>query len=379
MVLNKAYLSLIKLGIGHESDIPEEIDWKAVRQLASKQGLAAVILDGVKALIERGLLIGGRAMDIDLKFEWMGESVVAYEQRYEAYRNTIASLAKFYAEHGFKMMVLKGYGLSLNYPVPNHRPCGDIDIYLFGKYEEADEALSKECGIGIDNSHHHHTTFNYKGFLVENHYDFINVHYGHGNRELERVLKSMADDDSHSVGIACGEDSARVYLPSSNLHALFQIRHCILHFASSEINLRHLLDWGLFVEKHSFEIDWKWLVGVLRDFHMLDFFNYLNAICVEDLGYAAELFGGMNSAIDGGRISDICVIDPSLKKRILADIISPEFTEEEPTGPGLLRRVAFKYRRWQANAWKQRLCFSGSRFLAFWNSVWAHLLKPESI
>lgn len=373
MVPNKAYLSLIKLGIGHESDIPEEIDWKAVRQLASKQGLSAVVLDGVKALIERGLLIGGRAMDIDLKFDWMGESVVAYEQRYEAYRNTIASLAKFYAEHGFKMMVLKGYGLGLNYPVPNHRPCGDIDIWLFGHFKDADSVLSKELGIAIDNGHHHHTVFTYEGFMVENHYDIVNVHYGNRSSDLEVILKKLAADDSKFVEITYEGRSSKVYLPSANLHALFQIKHCMSHFASTFISLRQLLDWALFVEKHSTEIDWKWLVDVLRDFHMLDFFNYLNVICVEDLGFNAELFPAVAD------MKGASGVDVDMKKRILADIMTPEFTEEAPAKKGLISRVAFKFRRWQANAWKQRLCYKGSRFMAFWRGVYAHLLKPESI
>lgn len=374
MVPNNTYLSLIRLGIGHKADIPSEIDWKAVRQLASKQGLAAIVLDGVKVLMDKAPT-ALKGLDIDFKLDWVAESVVVYEQRYEDYRKTIAELAAFYKEHGFKMMVLKGYGLSLNYPVPSHRPCGDIDIWQFGDYRKADEAIARELGIKVDNSHHHHTTFDFKGYLIENHYDIINVHYGHRNRELEGVLKKLARDDSNYVEI----NDLRVYLPSANLHALFLIRHCMSHFSSTFISLRQLLDWALFVEKHTSEIDWKWLCEVLEDFHMIEFFNYLNAICIEDLGFDVELFGRTVSVIDGCRISGTCVIDPSLKKRILADIISPEFTEEEPSGPGLFRRVAFKYRRWQANAWKQRLCFSGSRFVAFWNSVWAHILKPESI
>ena len=41
--VNAAYLSLIKLGIGHKADVPTVIDWNAVRLLASIQGLAAVV------------------------------------------------------------------------------------------------------------------------------------------------------------------------------------------------------------------------------------------------------------------------------------------------------------------------------------------------
>ena len=100
---------------------------------------------------------------------------------------------------------------------------------------------------------------------------------------------------------------------------------------------------------------------------MTDFFNYLNAVCIEDLGFERGLFPSAEN------------IDKALKQRVLGDIISPEFAEEEPAKKGVFSRVAFKYRRWQANAWKQKLCYNDSRFLSFWKSVWAHVLKPDSI
>lgn len=93
------------------------------------------------------------------------------------------------------MMVLKGYACSLNWPKPEHRPCGDIDIWLFGQQKEADKALSKEKGIEIDKSHHHHTVFYWGEFMVENHYDFINVHQNKTNAKLEKVLKELGKDD----------------------------------------------------------------------------------------------------------------------------------------------------------------------------------------
>ena len=66
-----------------------------------------------------------------------------------------------------------------------------------------------------------------------------------------------------------------------------------------------------------------------------------------------------------------------MKERVLRDILEPEFGEEAPQR--LLPRVWFRYRRWQANAWKQRLCYKESRWSAFWTGVWNHLLKPSSI
>lgn len=70
-------------------------------------------------------------------------------------------------------------------------------------------------------------------------------------------------------------------------------------------------------------------------------------------------------------------VDKKLKARVLGDILEPEFNEEQPKR--LLPRVWFRYRRWQANGWKQRLCYNESRWSAFWSGVWNHLLKPSSI
>lgn len=331
-----------------------------MKALALEQGLSAIVLDGAQALTDRCGLIDGRSMDKALKKQWIGTVIQNYEWKYEDYRKRIGQLARFYNEHGFQMMVLKGYGLSLNYLIPQHRPCGDIDIWAFGKYKEADEALSRELSIPVDSTHHHHSTFSYKGYLVENHYDFVNVHYGHGNERLEIVFKELAMDDSVRTEI----DGQTVYLPSANLHALFVLRHNMLHFASTRMNLRQVLDWGFLLEKHGSEIDWPWLKSILDEYHMTDFFHCLNAICVEDLGFDVSVFPTFQ-------------FDVALKERVLHDTLSPEFSEETPAS--IWKRITFKYRRWQANAWKQNLCYGDSRFKSFWVSVWGHLMKPEMI
>ena len=339
-----------------------------------------------------------------VRLEWIGEVLQGYEYRYELYRRAIAEMAQFYNSHGFKMMVLKGYACSLDWPKPEHRPTGDIDIWQFGEQKAADAALlnlndidnqgspegSKsqknltQNHIEIDNSHHHHTVFYWRDFMVENHYDFLNVHAHKSSRELEKVFKELGKDDSHFVYVY-GE---KVYMPSPNLHALFLIRHMVAHFVGAEITLRQVLDWAFFAEKHTKEIDWKWLEEQLMKFHMMDFYNCINAICVGDLGFDVKIFPSVkltsstsDSTQDSSNRFDSPSLfpqfDPSLKERILNDILSPEFQGEEPRG--FFARIAFKYRRWQANAWKQELCHPESRWETFWSGVWNHLLKPASI
>lgn len=202
--------------------------------------------------------------------------------------------------------------------------------------------------------------------MVENHYDFINVYHHKSNSELEMILKELGLDDSHYVEMtdASTGSATKVYLPSPNLHALFLLKHTMNDFTSFSMTLRQLLDWAFFVEKHSKEIDWKRLVGVLEKYHMLDFFNIINAICVEDLGFNASIFHNVQ-------------FKPGLKDRVLKDILEPEFSVEEPSS--LFPRLAYKIKRWRGNSWKHELCYNESMWSTFWYGVWGHLLKPKSI
>ena len=368
--VKKTFLTLVRLGLGHPAaldsetvqgiSLPETIDWDAVLTLASEHGLAAIASDGAQVLSGQGALSGKRAMAPELKMRWIATVLRSYEQTYGDYRMRIAQLASLYQKHGFRMMVLKGYGLSLNYPVPAHRPCGDIDIWLFGRYKEADAALSQELSIPIDNAHHHHTIFQFRGYTVENHYDLVDTHYGHGNTELEKIFKSLTEKDLSSTEI----NGQTIWLPSPDFNALFLLRHMMQHFASTRMNIRQLLDWGLFVKRHSSDIDWPWLQDILHRFRMDGFFNCMMAICVEDLGFDPASFPA-------------CQADAAMKERILDDILSPEFSGQTPDR--FLARIAFKYRRWQANAWKQDFCYGDNRFWSFLVSAWSHLIKPSMI
>ncbi len=350
--LQDNFLSLVRLGIGHSVSIPcETFDWQALQALAMEQGLYAIAFDGVEKLS-----LSSRPPQ-DLLLEWIGEVLQGYEYQYGAYKKAISELAGFYNVHGYKMMVLKGYACSLDWPRPEHRPCGDIDIWLFGKQKEADSAIVREKGIKIDKSHHHHTVFNWQDFTVENHYDFINTKRHLSHRGLERVLKEMGKDDSFSVSV----DGEKVYLPSPNLHALFLVRHALNHFASIGINLRQVLDWAFFVEKHHKEIDWVWLHDVIDEYHMTEFFSCMNAICVEDLGFNSAIFHGVQ-------------FKPGLKDKILNDIFNPEYPLKKSSN--LIKNIVMSYSRWKGNAWKRDLCYKEKPQLGLLGGIMSLLMKP---
>lgn len=350
---------MVRQGIGHESRVlSQDIDWTVIKALADAHGLSAVVLDGINEILKTNSQFS--TLNPQLKLSWIGEVMQSYEGRYAAYVKAIGNLAEFYNQHGYKMMVLKGYASSLDWPNPKHRPCGDIDIWQFGEQKEADAVLAKEKGVKIDTSHHHHTVFEWDGFSVENHYDFINVHHHKSNVEFEKILKQLGEDDSHFVEL----NGEKVYLPSLNLHALFLLKHLMMHFASEGIMLRQVVDWGFFVEKNGKDIDWNYVLDVLDQFGMRQMFNIINAICVGDLGFDVANFPTVQ-------------FEPNLKDKVLNEILAPKYSASVPKN--IFSRMAFKVRRWRDNEWKHQLCYKDSMWSAFWSGVWNHLLKPSSI
>lgn len=350
------FLTLVRLGIGNPiCQLPQTgVDWSSILYLAEQQGLSAIVLDGIEKLSEE------QRPAKDLLLQWIGNAMHNYEYRYELYQRAIAELAHFYNKFGYKMMLLKGLACGINWPRPEHRPCGDIDIWQFGQQKEADEVLTCEKGVEIDITHHHHTVFSWQGFTVENHYDFINTHHHKSNYEFEGILKDLGRDDSYTMDLY-GET---VFLPSPMLHAMFMLKHLMMHFAADKVTIRQLLDWAFFVKANSNIIDWKWLIENLERFGMVPAFNIFNSICVDDLGFETDLFPKSKC-------------DEHLKQRVLRDLVSPEFNDKKPKT--IIRRVLYKYRRWRANSWKHKLCYKESLWSAFWSGVWNHLLKPSSI
>ena len=356
----KALLLLIRLGIGNEGVTEqniqqlqdEGIDWEQVMQLSYMHSLSVIAADGYSAV--KAAKPDAR-LGIDnknlwrKKAAWLSDSLSA-QSDYDKYRSFIRSIAKFYARHDIPMMLLKGYGLSLNYPVPSHRPMGDVDIYLFGKWQEAD-ALIRGKGIEVKDDCEHHTKFLANGFSVENHYDFINVRIRRSSRSLEKIFKQLATDQSDFTDL----DGVKVYLPSPNLNALFLLRHTAGHFASEGIMLRPLLDWAFFVKKHGDRVDWKWLIDTARDYNMHIFLSAINYICISSLGFEASIFPKMERY-------------PEYEGRILAEVLK---------GPDIVKDASawLRTKRWWQHRWKHHICYSDSMLSSFFTSVASNVFK----
>ncbi len=328
-------------------------------QLSIKQGIGAFLFDGLQKATEAGLLPPD-AVSREVKMKLFSHTMQV-ENVHKQHETVIANLAQFYAAHDVRMLLLKGYGLSLAYPNPHHRPCGDIDIWLYGDQEKADRLLHEEKGIAIDEDHHHHTIFHVGGVMIENHYNFLNTESHISNREIEKELHELIKQENEKISVS----GCDVYLPPATFNALFLLRHAGQHFAAMEIALRHVTDWAMFVKHYHKEIDWACLEQIARKQNMLRFMQCLNGICIDYLGLSEDLFPKWQR-------------DKALEERIMNDILNPAFEDKSALGNGFLQDSFYRLKRRWGQRWKHQLVYRESPIVTFMVLLRSHFVKPKA-
>ena len=329
-----------------------KIDWHDVYGLAIRQGVSAILLDAISRLPN------DERPPKFLLLQWIGQTTMM-ERMYARHKERIVSLAELYGQQGIRMLLLKGYGCSLCYPKPEHRPTGDIDVFLFGRQDEADILVEKQLGIKVHREYHKHSTFNYGGVEVENHAKFIDDVSHKSNIRFEQILMSVLDKKE-----CLPSPIDNVLLPSPTFNALFLLRHTGEHFASNEITLRHVLDVGTFFQKFHSQIDWALVFNVYKKERMLRFFNAIATLCVEYLGIDAACFASDDKQYTYQS-------DTTLAKRILSDIfekkdVLPMTTAGIDTIGKKLKYAIDKSHRWWHNRWKYQLVYNENLAESFW-------------
>lgn len=374
----KLLLNLIKIALGKSAEcaLPDALEWSTLFGLSVKQCVPSVVLDGLnKSLVSAAL--PGKGVGKTDKLKWLG-MLLNMERQYAIHESVVAALAAVYQSAGYRMMLLKGYGLSKYWPIPNHRPTGDIDIYLMymdsdGKdkyqpaWKRADLMMKEKFGVEIDNSHHHHSVFTYKGIMVENHYDFINVHSHRSSQWIENEFKTLALTGSEEYTF---DNGAKLLFPSPLLNCLFVARHNACHFAAEHLNLRQLLDWALFVEKRNEDMDWDYFWSTAKKMGMEKFVLCMAFIAIEQLSFEKSIFHIPDEYMDFQK----CEHD--LIDKVFDDILHP--TDEGNDGKGLVY-VVRRFKLWKRNLWKHRIVYSDSVVSTFYAQIKSHLMKPTTI
>lgn len=276
-------LKLLRIALGTEpmasngkpvEPFPQAIDWREVIRLSYEQKVSALAVDGLKA---SGYDIRQLADSADLQpafASWL-DDVGSSEESYAYYLTVLSTLCQIFGTNGLKPVILKGYGLSRDYPVPSHRGAGDIDIYLLdedGKpaAERGDEILEKQLGLRQlhpEKSDEHHSVFVFKGINIENHHELVSTYFDKASDDTLRqsLFAILKPEREHK--------DSQIFFPSATFNAVYLLQHLYAHFYFGMVNIRQLVDLMIYLKKNYSNINWDEFNNVCKEGGLLPFFQ----------------------------------------------------------------------------------------------------------
>ena len=291
-LLQSSFLKLVRLGIGQqESFFSDKVDWQNIQALAMKQGLSALVLDGVERLPEK------LRPPKSILLQWIGVTFHD-ESQYAVQRRVASEMALLFHNNQIKTYVLKGEVIAECYPNPTHRVSADMDCFLTedvsyinnqnSMHERNAWALGNDLikaqGFEVETLFYKNSSFMINGLMVENHH-FLTPFRGNNMLKIfERFLQTLLREDR-------GEDCISetwLYRPPVLVTCLFLIEHAYSHFLHEGLTWKHVLDWMMFNRKHKDDICWADLEVLIDKFRFRRFYDSYNRLGEFLLGEKTE-------------------------------------------------------------------------------------------
>lgn len=325
--------------------------WKKIVSLASAQGVLAIVYDAVICLPAQ------YQPSKAVKLSW-AINVDAVEKRYARQQKACANLEKLYNKHNIKVMLMKGFGLAQSYPVPNHRDCGDLDIWLFGDAKNGNEIVERQ-NIKVLKDNNKHSNFYFENIPVENHATFLDVDQLKIDKKLEQRLHQAIEQGNLSE---LKLSDSIIYLPTPMFNALFLARHMIVHLVEG-IGIRHLCDWAIFLDKFHGQYDKDFFIDSFKEVNILPVVHILTELAIDVVGLDPFLSPFETPA------------DQELKAKILEDMLYPI---KKPKDLSLIGVICYKFKNIRKTQWKNMIANNETFVQHIWRSVYLKVLAPAS-
>ena len=282
------FLELLRAGLwGIAPDLDdfrsENTDWRAVLRIASEQTMVVVVADGIEMLPEE-LWPSKEAI---LKLAVMR---LRTESAHRLLNSTIAQIVTALDAAGVQSVLLKGQGLARNYPVPELRQCGDIDLYVGEENYARVHELLVPVATEIDDvsclsvGKHFHVSMG--KVLIEVH-RFADVH---SSPTFNKVYQEYASAGLSDDLVALDFGGVKVNTPADNFNAFYVFNHMWHHFMNEGVGLRQVCDWMLFLHSRHGKLELGYLEEILRKMDLLDSWKSFGCMLVDYLGMPAEEF-----------------------------------------------------------------------------------------
>lgn len=169
-----------------------EAQWEELHRLAQRQGVLALVYDGLctpfppasdissaapgtkatSVTATLGTLATSAAVDmmpVELAARWATE-VLENERGYERMASVIELQRRAWEKRGLEAVLQKGHSVAAYYPVPEHRSCGDIDWYFPRRLDFRKACrVAQENGLELKWDSDGDVSYTLSGMVVEHH------------------------------------------------------------------------------------------------------------------------------------------------------------------------------------------------------------------
>lgn len=254
-----SFFELIQISLGNKDGferLPSKGEWQALFDLACKQSLESVLLEGVNRL-KNANPNANLNLDLNLLLEWIGVGLQT-ESLNKVQNERAKQLTGLFAKDGFRSCILKGQGTALYYDKPESRQCGDIDIWVTDgegfKVNDSgcrdavlDFVRSKGMHIGHVDIKHSDIDF-FEDVPVEVHFLPSWMYCPSTNKRLQKFFASKADRQFANFDKKVGFAHTTI-----DFDLVFSMVHIYRHIFSEGIGLRQLVDYYYILQRSTEE------------------------------------------------------------------------------------------------------------------------------
>ena len=247
--------------------------------------LRIAALQKTRGLVFNALLKSDITLDQDTRLrmqQFLVQTIFTHKKLDSALVRVMTALR----EADIPAVLLKGQGLARNYPDPQMRECGDIDLYIGPERLEEAIRVLRPVVERVDERIHadKHCTFGIGSAIIELH-KRSSLTY---SRRLERFYHALETEGCSRGLVPLDFDGVQVDTPEPTFNAFYVFFHAWDHFLECGIGLRQLCDWALLLHAQRAQIDRERLGTILDGMQVRRPWQLFGCIAVEVLGLPAE-------------------------------------------------------------------------------------------
>ena len=253
-------------------------DWNKLLEIANESSVTAIATESLDKSPK-----GTVPTDIAIKmYEVQKES----ETKHTLQEKILGELSEKFNKEGIETVQLKGVGLSMNYPNPNHRFGGDIDIFTRMKgtvTENRSNSSDIVDNMMISEGRHiddynlpkvKHSEFEYDGVRIENHRYFVNKERFVEAKKIDAFLHKALNPREQIL-----PNGTKILVPSKEFNTVFLAQHAFQHYILGGIDIHHLTDWATHLQSNGMEFP-----GELKGTRLEEFTNAFTNLSNKYLG-----------------------------------------------------------------------------------------------